>query len=225
MAAEIAEAFTPPTTHLPPRELWLFNPKKEALLETPLDERGLVDMIGLIALMKTTVQPGYEWNSQFVDEHHLQWPDRWYPRGEVNLDTPHVFRNLAISKVMVPRVFHNWVHRVTEPPIMPDPEVMNYRIDAQRVAISLFRAVKNVKTTARKRGLDDEGLEKLLVQRFDSFSTTYEKAKQTPREFQLLDYGKYELNNVHDMVLIGTKLGKFTVTASATDRVKRPVAA
>lgn len=64
-----------PTIHLPPRELWLFDPSTETeLLPTPLDERGLVDMVGLIAVMKTTIAPGYEWTSPFTDEHHLQWP-------------------------------------------------------------------------------------------------------------------------------------------------------
>lgn len=223
MTASAHEVYHAPTTHLPPRELWLFDPTKAELLPTPLDERGLVDMIGLIALVKTTVAPGYNWESSFVDEHHLQWPDRWYERGEEY--SPHAFRNLAVSKVRVPRVFHNWVHRITEPPTMPTDDVMRYRIDAQRVAISLFQEVKNSKTAARRMHLDEEGLEKLLVRRFDSFVTKFETAKQTPKEFQLLDYDSYELHNTEDMVRIGTKLGKFSIVASATDRVKRPMAA
>lgn len=220
------DAYTVPTTHLPPRELWLFNPIEEReLLPTPLDNRGLVDMMGLIALMKSTVEQGYDWKSSFTDEHHLQWPDRWYERSMTADMSPHVFRNLAISKVRVPRVFHNWVHRITEPPPLPSEEVMHYRIDAQRVAVELFREVKNSKTAARRRRLGEDGLEELLIQRFDSFALKFEHAKQAPREFQLLDYDHYALNDTSDMVRIGTKLGRFAVTASATNRVKRAVAA
>lgn len=224
MASSEHEHYHVPTTFLPPRELWLFDPTKESeLLPTPIDTRGLVDMVGLIALMKTTVAPGYDWRSPFVDEHHLQWPDRWYNRGNEN--SPHAFRNLAISKVRVPRIFHNWVHRITEPPSMPAEEVMQYRIDAQRVAISLFQQVKNSKTAARKKHLDDVGFEKLLIQRFDTFAQTFEQAKQTPREFQLIDYENQALRSVEDMVRIGTKLGRFSVVESATDRVRRQIAA
>ena len=220
------QEFSVPTTHLPPRELWLFDPTQEKeLLPTPIDERGLVDTMGLIALMKSTVAPGYEWDSPFTDVHHLQWPNRWYKEMESQETSPDVFRNLAISKVRVPRVFHNWVHKTTEPPEMPSEEVMEYRIEAQRVALSLFREVKIPKSIARRRGFDDEGLERLLVQRFDAFSNVFEQAKQSPREFQLLDYNQYELRGVDDMVLIGTKLGRFAVTESATNRVRRPIAA
>lgn len=225
MAGQGNERYTPPSTFLPPRELWLHDPVSEGLLPTPTDERGLVDTDALIALMKTTVAPGYDWRSPFTDVHHLQWPDRWYPRDEQSLETPHVFRNLSISKVVVPRIFHNWVHRITEPPVMPDDEVMSYRIDAQRVAVSLFQEVKNSKTAARRTGLDDAGLERLLMRRFDSFSEKFEQAKQIPREFQLLNYERYPLETVEDMLAIGTRLGRFAVIASATNRVKRPIAA
>lgn len=213
-----------PTMYLPPRRLWLFDPTKEPeLLPTPVDERGLVDMIGLIALMKTTVAPGYDWASPFVDEHHLQWPNRIYEKGDEY--SPHSFRNLAISKVRVPRIFHNWVHRITEPPPVPSEEVMRYRIDVQRVAIALFQEVKNSKTAARRQGLDDEGLEQLLIKRFDSFATHFEAAKQIPKEFQLIDFEHQELQTTADMVRIGTKLGRFSIVATATNMVKRPIAA
>lgn len=211
--------------HLPPRELWLFNPEVDGKLPTPIDERGLVDTPTLINLMKLTVEPGYNWQSQFVDVHHLQWPDRWYPRSNQNEDSPHVFRNLAVSKVIVPRVFHNWIHRTTEPPAMPSEEVMQYRIDAQRVAIALFRSVRSAKTAARRQKLDETQFESLLTQRFDGFASTYETARQMPKEFQLIDYANHELETTADMLRIGTKLGKHAIITSATDRVKRAVAA
>lgn len=216
-----------PSIHLPPRDLWLFDPTStNELLQTPLDERGLVDPSALIALMKSTVDPEYKWQSSFTDIHHLQWPDAWYERTDSPVpDSPHVFRNLAISKLRVPRVFHNWVHRITEPPPLPSDEVMKYRIEAQSVAIALFRQVRNSKAAVRKQQLGDGALEELLIRRFDAFAETFETAKLTPREFQLINYSQEPLHDTHDMVRIGTKLGRFTITASATDRVRRKMAA
>lgn len=216
-----------PIMHLPPREVRLFDPNlNEGKIPTPIDERGLVDMLGLISVMRSTVESEYDWASAFSDEHHLQWPDRWYPKSDEGSEySANIFRNLAISKVIVPRVFHNWVHRITEPPPMPSEEVMRYRIDAQRVALALFKEVRSAKTVARHRHMGEEGLEELLTERFDTFAHYFEKAKQTPREFQLLEYENYSLRDTTDMVHIGTKLGKFAVTASATDRVRRAIAA
>jgi hypothetical protein len=211
--------------HLPPRELWRHDPFVDEPLPTPVDRRDLVDTEALIHLMKTTVEPEYDWHSSFTDIHHLQWPDRWYERVNDGEWSPQVFRNLAISKLQVPRVFHNWIHRITEPPIMPKEEVMRYRIDAQRVAMSLFREVKHAKTANRRLGMDDEALSRRLMERFDTFASMFEKAKEMPVEFQLLPFDNFELRTPEDMNRIGTKLGKFAVVSSATDRVRRRLAA
>jgi hypothetical protein len=175
--------------------------------------------------MKTTVEPDYDWHSTFVDIHHLQWPDRWYKRTSDSEWSPHIFRNLAISKLQVPRVFHNWVHRTTEPPEMPSEEVMRYRIEAQRIALSLFREVKHAKTANRRLGMDEEALSLRLTERFDAFASIFEQAKQMPSEFQLLPFENFQLRTTEDMNRIGTKLGRFAVVSSATDRVKRRLAA
>jgi hypothetical protein len=219
------EQYKLPSAFLPPQELWRYNPYREEPIPTPLDERGLVDVAKLIHQVKATIEPHYDWHSSFSDIHHLEWPDRWYENlsdGKVN---PHQFRNLAISKIYIPRIFHNWVHRITEPPPPPDEEVMRYRIEAQHVAMVLFRTVKHSKTLARKRNLSDEQLEDLLTERFENFSTTFELAKQTPKPFQLLDFEEYELRDIYDMVHIGTELGKFAVAATMTRTIAQPLAA
>lgn len=214
-----------PSAFLPPPETWLHNPYTDDLLPTPLDERGLVDTAKLIKQVKATINPNYTWPSPFSDDHHLQWPDRWYentPEATVN---PHQFRNLAISRIYAPRMFHNWVHRITEPPRKPSEEVMHYRIDAQQVALILFRTVKHSKILARKRHLSDIQLEDLLTERFENFATSFELAKRTPKPFQLLDFESYELKTIDDMVRIGTELGKFAVVAMTTRAITTPLAA
>lgn len=64
---------------LPPRDVWLHDPKKDGLLETPLNNRGLVDLDALVAGVKSTVDPSYDWTSTFNDVHHLQWYEARYP--------------------------------------------------------------------------------------------------------------------------------------------------
>jgi hypothetical protein len=128
---------------LPPREFWLLDPEKEKIV-TPVDDRGLVVVPALIAAVRRTMHPRYKWGAPF-DIHHFQWPDAWYlyreGYGRVN---PHLFRELSIHKGLVPRTFHNWLHRITIPPSVPSEEVMHYRVEAWSVARDLFGEVQGV---------------------------------------------------------------------------------
>src|SRR5215216_6283145 len=124
MFERLDEHHKPPSLYLPPPDVWLHNPYKSDLIPTPVDERGLVDLRELIKVMKATVAPEYDWRSPFTDDHHLQWPNRWYesiPDSEYN---PQRFRGLMISRADTPRVFHVWTHLITEPPPVPDDDIM-----------------------------------------------------------------------------------------------------
>ncbi|MFZ1301119.1 MAG: hypothetical protein WAQ27_00870 [Candidatus Microsaccharimonas sp.] len=213
---------------VPPEELWLHNPRNDGFIPTPLDERGLVDKKKLISAVLATVDSSYDWRSRFADVHHLQWPDRFYSSEVKPGDedaVPRLFRNLAINKVILPRIFHDRLHYVTEPPPVPDDEVMRYCIDAQRVAISLFRQVSQSKKTVRGRGQGEEELQELLIQQFDTFATKFEEGKAIPQPFQLIDFDNQPLETVQDMVKIGNKLGKYAIIHSAVNKIQRPIAA
>lgn len=143
------------------------------------------------------------------DTHHLQWPRRHYggddaEEGVLEYD----FRELAISKAFMPRVFHNWIHKITEPPPMPAEEIMRYRIDAQAAAMMLFNTVKDVKRYVREHKLEEEDLERELIQRSDQFIEGYERAISMPPEFQLVNYQEYEPNETEDMLRLSNRLGR-----------------
>jgi hypothetical protein len=55
---------------LPPRELWLHDLKADGRIETPRDKFGLVDVEKLIKVVKATIHPSYDWESDFNDDHH-----------------------------------------------------------------------------------------------------------------------------------------------------------
>ncbi|HRN90102.1 MAG TPA: hypothetical protein PK265_03265 [Candidatus Saccharibacteria bacterium] len=205
-----------PVYHLPPPEVLLIKRDPHNLIPTPVDGRGLVDTKGLLIEMAKTVDPSYKWASPFNDVHHLQWPSRWYGDEESDNPTPSEFRELAISKWVLPRVLHNYIHWLTEPPEMPEPEVMHYRIEAQRVVTSLFQSVKVSKHILRSRNLTEKQIDRKLLQRFGSFSNQLEKAKQAiPIELQPVDLTVYKPETVDDMFNIGSMLGKYAVAGSA----------
>lgn len=213
-----------PSPHLPPPELRLFNPKTDGLLPTPLDGRGLVDPNELVRLVKSTVEPDYRWPSSYNDVHHLQWPNRRYeysPGADIN---PQEFRNLSISKLYVPRVFHNWTHHITEPPPKPSDEVMYHLIEAQRVAMTLFRTVRASKKAMRLKHISDDELESRLVNHFDTFNRTIEVARNVPPEFQVLDLSHYRADTYEDMFQLAPQLGRLAITSTVVRQVTLPVA-
>jgi hypothetical protein len=201
---------TAESLHLPPRNLWLFDPRHETLKPTP-HQHGIVDKFALVSLVKSTVEPSYDWASSFSDDHHLQWPDRWY--SPVNEDdfNGQLFRNLSERKILVPRIFHNWTHLVTEPAPMPTEEVMREYLESRLIVKSLHDLVGYAKYLSRKSSDKEAMLQFHLEQRFDKFATLFEQARHTPQEFQVIDFNQYRLESLDDMVTISKRLGRHAV--------------
>lgn len=197
---------------LPPPDMRLYNPGKEGLLDTPLDERGLVDLNRLVALGKSTVDAAFGWQSRENDVHHLQWVGRYYDIADafVEADT-HVFRNLVNRKAYVPRLFHNWVHYITAPPPVPSDEVMSYSIDAQRVAMSLARTAGLATKLTRNVRMSEARLRERLDQEFENYNLYIENAREVPREFSLVAIDELEAQTVDDMLLANKRLGKLAL--------------
>jgi hypothetical protein len=215
----------PNSLYLPPRELWRHNPYEEDLIPTPLDSRGLVDHKELVKVVKSTVDPSYRWPSPINDKHHCQWPDANYPYLPESFVNPKEFRNLAINILIEPRIFHNWTHRITTPPPVPSKEVMQYRIDAQRVTISLYQTIRASKGIMRMNVLSDQELESRLIQHFDDFTTKLEVAKALPREFQLINLENYDPRDYTDMFKLGARLGELATVQTIVREVTRANAA
>lgn len=205
-----------PPLHLPPTEL--ISPKfrtGRSKIETPLDSRNLVDAPKLFQEINKTVDPSYNWRSPFNDTHHLQWPSRSYDGSIENL-RPQEFRNLAISQWVLPRVLHNWIHKITEPPPVPEAEIMQYRIDAQRVVTSLFSTIRTSNRIANRR-MSEAKIHNMLIRKFDEASQKIADAKRIPPEFQLLELPDTPINSIEDMSAIGSRLGKFVVARTIDD--------
>lgn len=193
---------------LPPREYWQLPDEP---LETPVDERGLVEVATLIELVKGTVDPAYAWQRS-DSTHHFYWPEAHYSYGDVWMDAGKTyssgrFRDLPINKGELPREFENWLHIVTRPPAAPNKEVMQYYVEAWRVAVNLFssvrrvvlwekRAEKRARFAERNPGVVsyDEGdvygreyMAEIIEKKFRGVERHMNDLQRVPQEFRLVE--------------------------------------
>ena len=193
---------------LPPRDAWTWS-AEQGLLETPLDQKGLVDLDALVALGKITVESGYDWSSSFNDVHHLQWP-----QGAYVGDAPVVaqdFRELVRRKAYVPRQFHNWLHYITLPPPLPTEEAMRCSIHAERTARSLAATAQLAVKLTRMKDIPENKLLERLKEEFDHYTLYIENARLVPEEFQLLRLAEVEAKSIDEMLLANRRLGKLAL--------------
>lgn len=214
------------SVELPPPDAWLVNPRTDKL-DTPVDERGLVDVDKLITAVKATIDPSYEWRLARPDVHHFYWKQGDYPfihlPSGVN---PRDFRNLPIHKGLLPREFHNWIHLVTLPPAVPDEEVMLYHTEAYNAAKNLFQLARTTVHLERvaERGaarvgeastslipepssLDAIGeaiMQETFERNFYRYEKEYERATRIPEKFHLA-----KIEPFADRHAVATRLGRF----------------
>lgn len=199
---------------LPPFDARLLNPDKfpDDRIPTPVDHRGLIQIDRLIQDVKNTIDPNYRWPIG-LSVHHFYWPAAWYPydKNVPGSDNPATFRNLPMHKGLVIRTFENWLHKVTLPPPIPEPEVMEYQVEAWMVARDLFRMARKTviwekraerrrKLIARNPGIIREGfngvdiigeeiMHEVLDKNFRGFEKQLLKQEQIPEEFRIIDIG------------------------------------
>lgn len=192
---------------LPPRDLQLIDPHKEKI-DTPVDARGIIDISQLVTNVKATVDSSYVWPDG-LSVHHLYWPGSAYSHeNDENAVDASVFRNLPIHKALLPRVFENWLHRITLPPDVPDPEVMQYRIEAWNIAKDLFQSARETvlhdKLTRQRRAyittnpevlkaefngedrIGEEYIQSEYEKNFRGWEYVCKRHERIPEEFRLL---------------------------------------
>lgn len=198
---------------LPPPEMQLYNPERNGRLETPIDERGLVDLDQLVTLVKQTVRPEFSWLSSFNDIHHLQWFASNYSGSEATGGIVDMgeFRELVNRKAFIPRVFHNWIHHVTLPPPIPSIEVMKYSVDAQRVAMSLSRTAGLAARLTRMTQIPEKKLEQRLDEEFINYALYVDNARSVPIEFSLFAIEEVEARSVDEMLIVNKHLGRLAL--------------
>jgi len=131
---------------LPPRECWTVDPFGPDFqpIETPVDDRGLVDETALIRDVCTFIIPSFLWPDN-PSYHHKGWKHEWYAQLEAESDgvIPALqFCELPSQGIYTPRMFHTLIHKVTRPPLMPSPDVMRHQIAAWRVAHNLLSSIE-----------------------------------------------------------------------------------
>jgi hypothetical protein len=216
-------------TVVPPEQYWAFNPweNPNRKLDTPVDERGIVDVPKLIQAVRSTVDPEYNWMS-IKNVHHLYYEEDEYPYIHKADHNPHRFRNLPTSKILAPIDFHGWAHEVMVKPEPPSDEIMAYRIDAWNVARRLFNKAREVVQTekhtrrrCRKVAEDSSFLNKAYngedvfgaaflkseyEANFIAFAEHLKDYKRIPEEFHVVD-----LANPESPRQVATDLGYIAV--------------
>lgn len=197
---------------LPPPDARLINPHTDKL-DTPLDDRGLVDITQLITDVKATVDPDYEW-SPSVSVHHFYWPGSRYPYNSAPsaAHNKSTFRNLPIHKGLVLREFENWLHVTTLPPPVPEQDVRQYCVEAWIVARDLFKMARKTiqweRQSRRRRELirnnphiiaegfngediiGEEIMQEILEKNFRGFEHQLNRNARIPEEFRLVQLDK-----------------------------------
>lgn len=142
------EALALDAPSMPPVEVRLVDPvnnRDDNRVPTKLDDFGRVDIVATLEVVRSTIDPTYGFPLKTTD-HHIQWPESWYPfisdpDAPVN---PFRFRDIAPNIVMMSRQLENWLHVVTLPPPIPDEEVMTHSVDAWCVGLQLYEAASEV---------------------------------------------------------------------------------
>ncbi len=113
-------------------------------IETPLNHLGLVDAQATVEALRSSVD--HNW-VEYSDTHHLYWPANRYPKKQIERQ----FRELPIHKIMLPRDFHDYLHITTEPPPIPDKELMYYQVLSYEAVKSMFDAARLVIQKQREK--------------------------------------------------------------------------
>lgn len=129
-------------------ELW--TPQKadsfgERRRNTPVDERGIVEIDRLLLTVKSRMNPEELFlPGEGTNVHHF-----YYPEARYKTDLQFEFRELPPNKGRLPRGFHSKLHELTSPPIMPEDEVMESFCESWAIAESLLRAARQIKRQER----------------------------------------------------------------------------
>ena len=115
------------------------------------------------------------------DDHHFHWIAARYKKqlfpGPYS-SVPAEFRNLPTNRGILPRQFHNVLHKYTLPPEVPELEDMIRYLESFAIARRLFKSAKRL---IRVQGLsdqsDDEGDLKKINKRYDEVFNTYSRTK------------------------------------------------
>lgn len=187
---EIVDAYK---SGLPPEEVRLLDPQKHRI-PTPQDAQGFIDVPQLITDVNATIDPSYQWPAG-LSRHHIYWEGRDYHEFDAEHPGSRAvrFRELKANKVRIPKQFENWLHVITEPPVMPEPEVMWQVSEAWLIANRLFKTVRETMQTIRivdraRKSRDfsepqEEIVERMLLHDLAGVARNVAELSQVPMEY------------------------------------------
>lgn len=207
--SERFEERPPSSAAFPPRELWLYDPKKEGRLEVIYDKHGLktVDMDASLELLLSTVeteQSGYQFASTYADLHHGQHDEADYPYKPHDEIDPRAFRGLACNKMVIPRVVHAWWHRVFETPEYPTEEGMRIKMAAQQPISSFTSSVAyaNSLSVDRHGNFSYREFHHQLRMRMGYYAKLLNDLNTVPKEFQIVSTEGLAIDSFEDIIKI-----------------------
>ena len=172
-----------PLAHLPPRDSWRQNPDKLQKFYAPTDDRGFVQPNATIEAVLELFEDEYAWPVDWQkdalpilrpDDHHFHWVANLYSpgrfKGSKRDDLPQRFRNLPPKRGLLPRQFHNVIHKITMPPRVPKLSRMEAYLQSYETAIALFsHAERALRLESLMDDTDDN-------QKLDSYVRQYDDA-------------------------------------------------
>lgn len=116
-------------------------------LPTAVDQYGIPDRVAMMREVLGTIAGKHIWTGDY-DLHHVSWPRKNYvPFVEEDGTKVGIgFRNAPALRLVMPRQMHEYVHTVTEPPMVPTLDVMRqFHLEHGQVG-RLYDTIKSAKT-------------------------------------------------------------------------------
>jgi hypothetical protein len=197
--------------------------KPQQIIETPLTPTGLVDTKKLVKLVRGTLHTAHKWPSVADDEHHLLWPNKWYPDMPEASVNPHVFRNEPYNKIDVPKAFHVWLHMVTIPPANPTLEVMDLSSLAHQGYEDMAFAVRIGMQLLRNDAVSPRDFNLRIDDLYSQYNDGLARVRSLPPEFQDIDTDMYKVSSPEEMLTVRGELGRLAMkpTVAVTTRIIR----
>lgn len=213
------------SSHLPPREYWLYDPASNEPQPTPVDDHGLVMAEAVVATALSAIHPDYKWRTDLgSDVHHLYWPGFHYPDLPRAGANPHEHRQLPINQIILPREVHSVIHAIMEPPSIPSTEVMQSRILANAGVRKLLR--RTAMSTNLHKEHKHRYVEESRFQRGSEYNVLQfliekeEVEEEVPSEFQLINLSDFDPNTPEDLHRLSNSLGRVANRANYTRAIK-----
>ncbi|OYX42956.1 hypothetical protein B7Y94_02730 [Candidatus Saccharibacteria bacterium 32-49-12] len=205
---------------LPPSEAWKINPDKLKSFYVPTDDRGFVIAEAAIETVLSYFEDDYEWPVDWSkaapqilkpDDHHFHWVAARYKKSLFtgkHSSVPAKFRDLPTNRGIVPRQFHNVIHKYTLPPEVPNLSDMVHYLESFEIASQLFRSAERAMILSgllNQAGCSDEF--ERYAKRYDEVFASYSKTASLALDTGALEVIGEDGVNIESLSEVVQRLG------------------